>query len=289
MQKFFNNLRLHFFLWPVSLLLFASCKPKIKETTDSIYSRHLQKHVQLTIISTPVPDDKQTFNLLLLNDGQNIKQLRVKETLDSLYRKKELQPLVIVGITAMDREDEYGIAGTPDFKKNGSAAGKYEDFLNNELYPFIKKMTGVRKFKTISIAGCELGGVSAFNFAWEHADKIDKVGVFSGAFWLRDKDVTDPTYSDDKDRIVINKIRSSRKRPKLQYWFYAGGHEETTDRDKDGIIDVIDDTKDLISAMEAKTFLSSSDISYLEVATGKRDYNSWSAAFPQFLLWADGK
>lgn len=289
MQKFLNNLRLTVYLPALCVVLVAACKSKIKETSDSIYSRHLQKHIPLTIISTPVPDDRQTFNLLLLNDGQDMEKLRVKQIVDSLYRKKEIQPLVVVGITAVDREDEYGVAGYPDFKKNGSAAGKYEDFLNNELYPFIKKMTGVRKFKTITIAGCSLGGVSAFNFAWEHADKIDKVGIFSGSFWLRDKDASDPTYSDDKDRIVINKIRSSRKRPKLQYWFYAGGEEETADRDKDGIIDVVDDTKDLIAAMESKSFVSSSDINYTEVKTGKHDCESWSRVFPQFLIWADGK
>ena len=289
MQKFFNNIRPHIYLSAFVVLSFAACKPKIKETTDSIYSRHLQKHIPLTIISTPVPDDKQTFNLLLLNDGQDIEKLRVKKIVDSLYRKKEIQPLVVVGITAVDRDAEYGVAGYPDFKKNGGSADKYEDFLNNELYPFIKKMTGVRKFKSITMAGCSLGGVSAFNFAWEHADKINRVGIFSGSFWLRDKDAADPGYSDDKDRIVINKVRSSRKRPKLQYWFYTGGEEETADRDKDGIIDVIDDTKDLITAMESKSFVSPADINYTEVKTGKHDYTSWSAVFPQFLIWADGK
>ena len=289
MQKFFNNIQPHMYLSALVVLSLAACKPKIKETTDSIYSRHLQKHIPLTIISTPVPDDKQTFNLLLLNDGQDLEKLRVKKIVDSLYQKKELQPLVIVGIAAVDRENEYGVAGYPDFKKNRSSADKYEDFLDNELYPFIKKMTGVRKFKSITFAGCSLGGIAAFDFAWEHADKIDKVGIFSGSFWLRDKDASDPGYSDDKNRIIINKIRSSRKRPRLQYWFYAGGDEETADRDKDGIIDVIDDTKDLITTMESKSFVSSSDINYTEVTSGKHDYPSWSAVFPQFLLWADGK
>ena len=41
-----------------------------------------------------------------------------------------------------------------------------------------------------------------------------------------------------------------KKKPHLQYWFYAGTKEETGDRDKDGIIDVIDDTKDLIEIIK---------------------------------------
>ncbi|MEJ7671188.1 MAG: hypothetical protein WKF59_00305 [Chitinophagaceae bacterium] len=34
----------------------------------------MQKHVKLTILHTPVPDDKNVFNLLILNDGQDIEQ-----------------------------------------------------------------------------------------------------------------------------------------------------------------------------------------------------------------------
>ena len=48
------------------------------------------------------------------------------------------------------------------------------------------------------------------------------------------------------------KIRSSKKKPHLQYWFYAGGKEEEGDRDKDGVIDVIDDTQDLAALIKSK-------------------------------------
>ena len=289
MQKFSINQRTQNYLLISCIILISACGPKIRETTDSIYSRHLQKHIDLTVISTPVPKDKKSFNLLLLNDGQDIGKLRVKNVVDSLYKKKMIQPIVIVAINAFDREKEYGVAGYPDYMNNGASADKYGLFIENELLPFIKKMTGVRKFNSITIAGCSLGGISAFDFAWDHADKIDKVGVFSGSFWLRDKDAADPTYSDDKDRVIINKLRSSRKKPHLKIWFYAGGNEETADRDKDGIIDVIDDTKDLIELIKNKNVSPSNDIIYTEVKEGKHGYDSWSVIFPQFLIWADGK
>jgi enterochelin esterase-like enzyme len=80
------------FLLISAVLLLTACGLEIKETKDSIYSRHLQKDIDLTIISTPVPKEKNSFNLLLLNDGQDIESLRVKEIIDSLYRKKLLQP-----------------------------------------------------------------------------------------------------------------------------------------------------------------------------------------------------
>ena len=273
----------------LSILAAIGCKSKIKETEDSVYSRHLQRHVKLTIINTPVPDDKNTFNLLLLNDGDDIGQLRLREIIDSLYKKKLIQPLVVVAIHTTDRMQELGIADNPDYKNNGSDAAKYSAFVDDELYPFIKKKTSVRKFNSITIAGCSLGGLSAFDIAWDHADRIDKVGAFSGSFWYRDKDASAADYSDDKDRIMLNKIQSSRKRPHLKYWFYAGDDEEKSDRDKDGIIDVVDDTKDLIAVLNNKNSISADDITFTEIKEGKHDYASWSHVFPDFLIWAVGK
>ena len=273
----------------LTLLYFITgCKAKIKENEDTVYSRHLQKHIKLTIYSTPVPDDKNSFNLILLNDGQDMQQLRVRAVLDSLYKEKRIQPVVVVGIHTDDRLQELGVSGMPDYKNNGADAAKYAEFVNDELYFFIKKKTGVRKFNSITIAGCSLGALSALDIAWDHADRIDRVGMFSGSFWYRDKDTTDANYSDEKDRLIINKIRSSKKRPKLQYWFYVGDGEETADRDKDGITDVVDDTRDLIDLLKAKTG-APDEINFVEIKEGTHDYSSWSHAFPQFLIWAVGQ
>ncbi len=276
--------------FPLLLLVFLafSCKSKIKQQDDEIYSRHLQRHVKLTIISTPMPDEKSELNLLLLNDGQDMGQFRVKEIVDSLYRKDLIKPLLIVGIHAGDRAKEYGVGDYPDFQNRGDKAGKYDEFIYDELYFFAKKKAAVRKFNSVVIAGCSLGGLSAFDIAWNHADRIDKVAVFSGSFWWRDKDDKAADYSDEKNRIMLSKTRSSKKRPHLKYWFYTGGKEEDSDRDKDGIIDVTDDTKDLIELIKSKNVLPD-DIMYTEDINGKHDYTSWSKQLPAFLIWAFGK
>lgn len=281
------NFKMTFCLY--ALLIFSSCSSAVKEQQDKIYSRHLQEHITLTIISTPIPKNKSELNLLLLNDGQDMDKLRVKETLDSLYGKKAIRPLIIVGIHTGDRLQEYGVSGQPDYQKNGSRADKYSMFIDNELYAFVKKKAGTRTFSSVAMAGCSLGGLSAFDIAWDHADKIDKVGVFSGSFWWRDADAGTPGYADDKNRIIISKIRSSRKKPTLQYWFYAGGKEETGDRDKDGTIDVIDDTRDLVSMIKSRKVCADSDILFTEDRNGVHDYSSWSHWFPGFLQWAFGK
>ncbi|MGB4843980.1 MAG: alpha/beta hydrolase-fold protein [Ferruginibacter sp.] len=271
------------------LITAVGCKSKIKQQDDEIYSRHLQRHVKLTIISTPMPDDKTDLNLLILNDGQEMGQFGVKVIVDSLYKKGLIKPLLVVGVHAGDRMKEYGVANYPDYLKRGDKADHYDDFINNELYPFAKKNASVRKFKSVAIAGCSQGGLSAFDIAWNRADKIDKVGVFSGSFWWRDKDDKAADYSDDKNRVMFTKLKASRKKPGLKYWFYAGDKEEDADRDKDGIIDVVDDTKDLIELIKNKNVSLPDDIRFTEDANGKHDYGSWSKQLPGFLIWAFGK
>lgn len=271
------------------LIVGTSCTKKIKQREDEIYSRHLQEHVKLTIISTAIPETKNEMNLLILNDGQDADKLRIKIIVDSLYRKKLIAPLLVVAVHAGKREEWYGVAGKPDFENRGKKADKYAAFIDTELYPYIKKNAGVRSFKSVVIAGASLGGLSAMDIAWNNADKIDRVGVFSGSFWWRDNDQTAVTYTDAANRILLSSIRQSRKRPHLKYWMYAGLQEEKSDRDKDGIIDVVDDTKDLLQIIEDKKVCPPGDIVYVESLNGLHDYASWSKALPEFLLWAFGK
>ena len=60
-------------------LIFSACKSRIKQQDDKLYSRHLQKKVSLTIITTPMPDNKEEMKLperfrgevVMLHDEQN--------------------------------------------------------------------------------------------------------------------------------------------------------------------------------------------------------------------------
>ena len=266
-----------------------SCRHGSEMRDDQVYSRHLQRQVKLSILNTPIPADKSLLNLLILNDGQEMVKLRIKTIVDSLFKAGAIQPLVVVGIHAGDRMQEFGVAGQSDYEGRGSRAQFYEAFIDDELYPFIKKKAGVRKFKSIAIAGCSLGGLLSLDMAWDHADKIDKIGAFSGSFWWRDKSADDSTYSDEKNRILYAKIKSSRKRPKLEYWFYAGGAEENADRDKDGITDALDDTQDIVALLKEKKNVPASDIVLVTNPAGQHDWQWWSEQMPAFLVWAFGR
>ena len=272
------------FILPAVLLLLISCK-HTEQTKDELYSRHLQRKVNLTILHTPAPKDHSQFNLLILNDGQDMEKLRVKETMDSLYKTGKLQPLVIIGIEAGDPAKEFGVSGKPDYLGHGSKASFYDAFINDELYPFAKKQSGVRKFNSVVIAGCSLGGLSAFDIAWNHPDKISKAGIFSGTFWWSSKSPADSSYSGETNRIVMAKLKASRKKPGLQYWFYAGAGEE---KNPDSLSAVITNTKDVIALLEKKNVVPEGGIEYKELKTGRNDYSGWRTAFPGFLVWAFG-
>jgi enterochelin esterase-like enzyme len=271
--------------WIALISVFCACN-RIKQTEDNLYSRHLQRNVKLRILYTPPPSDRNAYNLLVLNDGQDINELQVKNTMNSLYKSGKISPLVIVGVEAGDRFQEFGVADKPDYTGIGIKASFYDAFINNELFPYVKKKSGVRKFQSMVIAGWSLGGLSAFDIAWNHPDKFSKVGVFSGSFWVGDKSTKDSSYSDEKNRIMYFKIKTSRKKPDLQYWFYAGAMEEKSVRLKDTIVDIVHDTKDLISLLKEKNVVDPGGIVYIESATGKHDNKSWRIVFPDFLQWA---
>ena len=51
---------------------------------------------------------------------------------------------------------------------------------------FVKKKASARKLKFIALAEYSLGSLSSLNIAWNHDEKINKVGILSGSFWFRD-------------------------------------------------------------------------------------------------------
>lgn len=256
----------------------------VTESTLTITSALLEREVTCTVF---LPEGVIPQSLLLLNDGQEAENLHLKETLEHQYERLGIDPLLVVAIHAgEERIQEYGVAGQPDFKERGAKANLYTEFIVNELLPAVYKETGFQNFKTTAYAGFSLGGLSALDIAWHHADIFNKVGVFSGSFWWRSKDLADG-YT-DADRIAHSMISSSTEKPDLKFWLQTGTHDEIADRNKNGIIDSIDDTIDLIKVLETKSYTRPQDIHYVEIVGGEHKAATWGKAMPKFLCWAFG-
>jgi enterochelin esterase-like enzyme len=254
----------------------------------TINSALLKREVICDVLMPEDVEASQPLNLLLLNDGQEIESLKIKQTLQSLYDNNSISPLVIVAIYAgEERLQEYGVANRPDFKNRGAKADTYTQFITTELLPAINDLLPEQEFKTTAFAGFSLGGLSALDIAWNNAQLFDKVGVFSGSLWWRSKEIG-KGYT-DADRIAHAMIRETDAKPELKFWLQTGTNDETDDRNRNGIIDSIDDTIDLIKELEAKGYNRPADITYVEVVGGSHDAPTWAKAMPKFLCWAFGE
>jgi enterochelin esterase family protein len=261
---------------------------KIAEQELTIASKILEREVTCTLLMPEEGTVAEPLNLLLLNDGQELENLKLIETLEYLYERNCLKPIAVVAIHAgEERIQEYGVAGKLDFKKRGAKAHLYTQFVTTELLPFIKEHTGIEDFASTAFAGFSLGGLTAMDIAWNNPELFDKVGAFSASFWWRGKDLT-KGYTND-DRIMHSVIKNTAGKPELKFWLQTGTKDETADRNKNGIIDSIDDTIDIIKELLAKGYKRPADIQYLEVVGGTHDPETWAKAMPKFLMWAFGK
>lgn len=252
-----------------------------------IKSKFLKRNVVIDFYFPPMDVSQEEVELLLINDGQDLVTMGFYRILQKLYADGVLSPIWCVGIhCGPDRREEYGTTGVLDYKGRGKKAGAYQRFLMNELLPFIRNEFNMHTFKAKSICGFSLGGLSALDTAWNHQKEFKGVGVFSGSLWWRSVDQHDPAFSEERDRIIHNKIRRGHYAPWMQFFFSTGTLDETADRNNNGIIDSIDDTLDLIKELEKKGYDPEKDIKYLQIDDGRHDVATWARAFPAYLLWS---
>jgi enterochelin esterase-like enzyme len=259
----------------------------LEKLTD-IHSKLLDRD---TIIDIFLPFQYETANkhypLLILNDGQDAEAIHLKKTLERLTLNKEIADVIVVAVHAGDRIHEYGVASQKDFKGRGSKAKEYSRFIMTELIPYLHYRYSIsNSLKENVIAGFSLGGLSALDIAWHHSDSFGKVGAFSGSFWWRKRDAKSRFYSEYRDRIMHQVIRRGRFKPGLHFWFQTGQKDEQHDRNKNGVIDSIDDTLDLIVELTKKGYRPFHDIQYLELQDGEHNLKTWGEALPHFLKWA---
>ncbi|MFT7434828.1 MAG: enterochelin esterase-like enzyme [Psychromonas sp.] len=249
-----------------------------------ISSKFLERKVTYDLVIPPNYSPLKTYFLLVMNDGEDYAKLGMTETLNDFW-KGGGSSFVFVGVHCdNNRLAEYGTADVLDFLGRGRKAKKYQRFLMEELVPFLKQEVSLKE-KGHSLCGFSLGGLSAIDTVWGEATIFSKVGVFSGALWWRSKDYG-KDYNEDRDRIIHQKIKLGNYKVGLQFWFQCGTEDEKADRNKNGVIDSIDDTLDLIKELQAKGYKSGQQVHYEEVDAGEHNQKTWKAIFPSFLSWA---
>jgi enterochelin esterase-like enzyme len=238
---------------------------------------------KLTTLSHMLPP---AFKVLYLNDGQDAAQLKLRETLARLSERGQIEPIVVVAIpTNQNRLHEYGTAVTANAQGYGSQATEYANFLTEELMPVIEHEFAVKVGPAnTAILGISLGGLTAFDIAWNHPHFFGTVGVFSGSFWWRARE--DDPHITPNHLIAHEVVRRTPYHPNFRAWFEAATRDETGDRDNNGVIDAIQDTLELIDELEALGYQRGQDVVYIQVAGGRHNHHTWSQILPQFLEWA---
>jgi enterochelin esterase-like enzyme len=241
-------------------------------------SAHLRRNVRLDCYLPDPVADPSSLSLLLFNDGQDLESMGLKELLGNV-------PLLVVGIHAgKERLREYGTAIQSDYKGRGDKAFLYTHFIVQELLPFLERHYKVPSFAERAFAGCSLGGLSAMDIVWNHPHLFRTSGVFSGSLWWRSKSYKEG-YDEATDRIMHAQVRAGRGGNLLQrYFFECGTADETADRNANGVIDVIDDTLDMVAALRDRGIAAE----YLEIPGGQHDKATWALALPEFIHWGWG-
>jgi len=254
----------------------------------TLFSQYLEREVMIDCYLPRHIPRQGEISLLLFNDGQDLPKIAFDILLDGLFSANLVQPLLCVGIhCGPDRINEYGTAYSPDYKGRGAKAGLYTKFVMDELLPFIRATYHTPSFKDKSFAGFSLGALSALDIAWNHANEFYRVGVFSGSLWWRRKAYEDG-YDEERDRLMHLQVQQGDLYPWLRLFIQCGALDEVADRNKNGIIDSIDDAQDLVHILKARGY-TDEHIHFLLLPDGRHDIESWGKALPVFLQWGWGK
>ena len=247
-------------------------RPKL-EHIRHLHSNYLTRLVDLDVYLPPGYTKDGCYPLLLMNDGQDLPRMGMEQLLVDWYGASNNRlPFLMAGIYAgPDRMREYGVAAQPDYMGRGDLAGVYSLFVLNELIPFLRSRYSITGEVTqVWMAGFSLGALSALDLVWSHPGTFGGAGVFSGALWWRSKAFS--AVEPDANRIMHDqiKLKAGEGTSFQRFWWMAGTEEETDDRNKNGIIDVIDDTLDCIQAMESMG-VPKEHLRYLQVEARPRE------------------
>lgn len=256
--------------------------------TQKIYSNILQREVIVDLYMADSSGQNEV-NLLLINDGQDLRKMQFKQLLQHQLNENSIRPIVCAGIhCSSDRIHEYGTAAQCDYMGRGAKAASYSSFVKEELLPYLQKYAGRKQWNKIGYAGFSLGGLHALDMVWNNPYLFSVAGVFSGALWWRSHGYDDPNYHYDTSRIMHSQIKKGPYQPNLRFFFECGALDETADRNNNGIIDAVEDTRDLVDNIKHLGYADDA-ICYVELPDGRHDVETWAKAFPAFLQWSFGE
>ena len=262
-------------------------------------------------------DGTQRYPVLYVNDGQDLEDVGGVETVQSLESTGAIEPLIVVAIDMppdrlrgyglFDRGARHAIPAQTEYGPVGANAWAYAQWITGTLVPEVDARYRTRASgEQRAIVGWSLGALSAFGLGWEYPGVFGRIGAFSPSFWVSaDRGTPDDVQA---TRLAHRLVDAGASLPRPKLFVAVGTDEETDDRDGDGVIDVIDDARDLLEGWKAPDGTARKGLSqwgyrvnpdYARHPTpaeavlyllegGQHNQASWTRVLPVFLQWAFG-
>lgn len=263
------------------------------------------------------PTARRQYPVLYINDGQDMPAVRLRETLQDLYRERAVRPVIVVAIHMLpDRMGTYGLSDRAQARSVvaqtkygavGTRAHAYSEWVAHALVPWVDARYRTKQSREArAILGWSLGALNAFNLGWQYPEVFGRVGAFSPSFWLSaDNGGADAV---ERTRLALRMVDGMPPRKGLRMFFAVGTGEEDDDRDGDGVNDAIDDTRDVIEGWQGRDGdalrglrqhgytinldypapPARTDVALYTLQGGRHEQAAWARMLPVFLRWAYG-
>jgi predicted alpha/beta superfamily hydrolase len=226
-------------------------------------------------------NEDRRYPVLYMHDGQNIfdagtsfigVEWGVDEALERMIPEGQVRPLIVVGIyNNENRSFEYTPVADPS--RGGGGAGRYAEFIVNELKPFIDST-----YRTLpsrehtGIMGSSLGGIVSLYTAWSHPDVFSRVGAMSTAYWWAGEH-------------ILTFLEEAKPPPGVRVWLDMGTGEDRTDRNEDEVPDVIELHRRARNILMAKGLEVPATLRYVEDEGAVHNEKAWAARFPRAVAY----
>jgi predicted alpha/beta superfamily hydrolase len=211
----------------------------------------------------------ERYPVLYMHDGQNIFDpstssfgidWQIDEAADSLIRKGEIIPIIVVGIyNTINRTAEYSPTDT---------GYTYLKFVAEKLKPFIDSTyRTIPEREYTAVGGSSMGGLASFMFLWEYNHIFSKAICMSPAF-----KVSDESINLDYVREVIS---YPGKRKEIKVYIDIGGV---------GLEQMLQPgVEDMISILKEEGYKSGKDYLYVIDKDAEHFEAAWAKRIPGAL------
>jgi predicted alpha/beta superfamily hydrolase len=213
---------------------------------------------------------RRRYPVLYLHDGQNVfdaatsfsgVEWGVDESAEHLIKERLIEPVIIVAVanTGEERIHEYApTRGVIDAKakrkkRSKGLAGKYGQFLMEELKPYID-----RKYRTkpdaefTGLGGSSLGGLATLAIGILYPQAFRRLMVMSPSIWW-------------DDFAIYRLVDSIEQKPPLRIWLDTGTAEPGWEQ-----------ARELLKRLVERGWEIPKDLQYMEAQSGDHSEAAWA-------------